>query len=68
MEKPDAALQLEGWVAGPYRGRAVDHETQFWPVRDKQKSAGGDRVVFAFIIKEIGKDDATPAFTSYSLE
>ena len=68
MEKPDAALQLGEWVAGLYRGRAVDHETQFWPVRNKQKSAGGDTVVFAFIIKGTGKDDATPAFTSYALE
>lgn len=25
--KTDAALQLEGWVAGLYRGHAVDHET-----------------------------------------
>ena len=55
-------------MAGLYRGRAVDHETQFWPVRNKQKSAGGDTVVFAFIIKGTGKDDATPAFTSYALE
>ena len=71
--------QYTGWKSQTllcsWRGRWQAHTgalqwimKQFWPVRDKQKSAGGDREVFAFIIKETGKDDATLAFTSSSLE
>lgn len=43
------------------------HGTHFWPMRNKQESAGVTTVAFAFITKGAGKGDDIPLSSSFCL-